>query len=147
MKDSSVPSRNWIQRRFVVLWSLVFHQVQHSPYSYCEFIDQFVYPVSCLLMKSPPPRISYEMQKILQLSKSYKLGDWYLYQDHTVIRIYGCELCPYRLPRYVQMRLFALQYYMQLMNSNLTHFHSTKNKARLKFKDYLGPFIMNKKEG
>jgi len=135
------------ERRSVVLWSSVFHQVQHSPYSYCEFIDQFVYPVSCLLMKAPPPRISYEMQKILQLSKSYKLGDWYLYQDHTVIRIYGCELCPYRLPRYVPMRLFALEYYRQIINSDLTHFYSTKKKARLKFRDRLGPFIMNRKEG
>ena len=36
------------ERRSVVLWSVVFHQVQHSPYSYCEFIDQFVYPFSCL---------------------------------------------------------------------------------------------------
>jgi len=27
------------ERRFVVLWSSIFHQVQHSPYSYCEFID------------------------------------------------------------------------------------------------------------
>ena len=98
-------------------------------------------------MVAPPPRISYKMQKILQLSKSYKLGNWYLYQDHTVIRIYGCELCPYRLPRYVPMRLFALEYYKQLINLDVTHFHSTKKKARLKFKDHLGPFIMNKKEG
>ena len=27
------------ERRSVVFWSSVFHQVQHSPYSYCEFID------------------------------------------------------------------------------------------------------------
>jgi len=45
------------------------------------------------------------------------------------------------------MRLFALEYYRQLINSDLTHFHSAKKKARLKFKDHLGPFIMNKKEG
>ena len=64
------------ERRYVVFWSSVFHQDQHSPYSYCEFIDQFVYPVSCLLMKAPSPRITYEMQKLLQLSKSYKVGDW-----------------------------------------------------------------------
>jgi len=45
------------------------------------------------------------------------------------------------------MRLFALEYYKQLINLDVTHFHSTKKKARLKFKDHLGPFIMNKKEG
>ena len=49
------------ERRSVIFWSSVFHQVQDSPYSYCEFIDQFVYPVSCLLKRTPPPRISYDM--------------------------------------------------------------------------------------
>jgi len=135
------------ERRSVVFWSFVFHQVQHSPYSYYDFIDQFVYPVSCLLMKAPPTRVTYEMHKLLQLSKSYNVGDWYLYQNHTMIRIYGCELCPYMLPRYVPMRLFSLEYYRQLINSDLNHFHSTKKKAQLKFKDHLGPFIMNKKVG
>ena len=45
------------------------------------------------------------------------------------------------------MRLFALDYYRQLIHSDLTHFHSSKKKAHLKFKHHLGPFIMNKKEG
>jgi len=89
------------ERRSVIFWTSVYHRVDRSPYSYCEFIDQFVYPVSCLLMNSPPPRISCDMQKVLQLSKNYKIRDWYLYEDHTVIRIYGCELCPFRLPKYV----------------------------------------------
>jgi len=45
------------------------------------------------------------------------------------------------------MRLFALEYYRKFINSDLTHFHSAKKKAQLKFKDQLGPFVMNKKEG
>ena len=130
----------------MVFWSAVFHQVQDSPYSYSEFIDQFVYPVSCLLMKVPPPRITYEMQKILQLSKNYKLGDWYLYQDHTVIRVYGCELDPYRMPRYVLMRLFALEYFRQFGNADLVHFHSENKKVQLKVRNQLCRFLYNKRE-
>src|ERR1700733_8257451 len=45
------------------------------------------------------------------------------------------------------MRLFSLEYYRQLINSDLTHFHSAKKKANLKFRDHLGPFTMNKKDG
>ena len=135
------------ERRSVIFWTSVFHKVTNSPYTYCEFVDQFVYPVSCLLMKSPPPRISNEIKKALQLSRKYKIGDWYLYENHIVIRVYGCELCPYKLPKYVPMRLFALEYYRQLIQSDLTDFHSSKKKAHLKFKHQLGPFIMNKKEG
>jgi len=95
-------------RRSLVFWSSLFHHVAYSPYSYCEFIDLFIHPAMSLLLSTPPPILTDEMQKILQLSKSYSIGDWYFYQDHTVIRIYGCELAPYRLPKYVPMRLFAL---------------------------------------
>jgi len=98
-------------RRSMVFWSSLFHHVAYSPYSYCEFIDLFIYLAMSLLLSSPPPRLTDEMQKILQLSKNYSIGDWYFYQDHTVIRIYGCELAPYRLPKYVPMRLFALEYF------------------------------------
>ena len=134
------------ERRSVIFWTSIFHEVHNSPYSYCEFIYLFVYPISSLLRRTPA-RLSYDMQKILQLSKNYKIGDWYFYESHTVIRMYGSELCPYRLPRYVPLRLFALEYYRQLISLDLTHFHSTKKKAQLKFKDQLGPFLMNKKRG
>ena len=99
------------EKRSVIFLISVFHEICNSPYSYCEFIDMFVYPVSSLLKTAPPPRLSYDMQKLLQFSKSYKIGDWYFYQNHTVIKIYGCELCPYRLPKYVPMRLFTLEYF------------------------------------
>jgi len=133
-------------QRSVVFWSSIFHSVTFSPYNYCEFIDLFIHPVMSLLLSSPPPRLTDEMQKILQLSKVYNIGDWYFYQNHTVIRIYGCELAPYRLPRYVPMRLFALEYFKQFGNADMLHFHSKGKKAQLKIKNQLGPFIYNKRE-
>jgi len=93
----------------VVYWSSIFHYGSHSPYTYCEFIDLFIHPAMSLLLSSPPPRLTDEMQRILQLSKVYSIGDWYFYQNHTVIRIYGCELAPYRFPRYVPMRVIFLR--------------------------------------
>lgn len=60
--------------------------------------------------------------------------------------MYGCELCPYKLPQYVPMSLFALEYFRQSLNADLTHFHSAKKKAQLRIKSQLGPFIINKKE-
>ena len=53
------------ERRFVIFWTSLFHLVHNSPYTYCEFIDIFIYPVSSLLMRSPSPRLSGDMQKIL----------------------------------------------------------------------------------
>ena len=117
-----------------------------SPYSYSEFIDQFVHPATTLLTGVSPPRLSNEIRKTLQLSKSYKVGDWYLYQNHTVIRIYGCELRPFKLPKYVPMRIFALEYFRQMNNSDVIHFCNVKKKAQLRIKSQLGPFICNSRE-
>jgi hypothetical protein len=50
-----------------------------------------------MLSGRPEPRINEEIQRILHLSDLAKTGDWYLYQNHTEIRVYGCELAPYKL--------------------------------------------------
>jgi len=99
-----------------------------------------------MLLGNPSPRISVDIKRVLQLSKQYKVRDWYLYQNHTEIRIYGCELPPYKLPKYLPMRLFSLEYYRKMINSDEIHFMKTKKKAKLRIKDHLGPFICKKKE-
>jgi len=124
----------------------VFHNVSKFPYTYCEFIDWFIHPSSTLLIGAPPPRLFGDINNSLQLSENYRIGDWYLYQNHTEIKIYGCELCPYKLPKYVPIRLFSLEYLRQLINVDLTHFCNVKKKARLRTRNQLGPFIINKRE-
>jgi len=71
----------------------------------------FIHLATSLLITNPPTRLSAEMQKILHLSKDYSIGDWYFYQNHTEIQIYGSELCPYKLLKYVPMILFSLEYF------------------------------------
>jgi len=74
------------------------------------------------------------------------VGDWYIYQNHTEIRIYGCHLAPYKLPKYLPMRLFALEYYRKIMDSDEIDFVSTKKRSQFKVKNHLGPFICNSRE-
>jgi len=69
-----------------------------------------------------------------------------LYQNHTQIRIYGCGLAPYKLPRYLPMRLFSLEYYKKIINSYEVHFVEPKKKAQLKIRGQLSPFICNNRE-
>jgi len=95
--------------RYVVFWTSLIH-LNDSQYSYTDFIDLFVYPVATMLLGSPPPRISVDIKRILQLSKQYRVGDWYLYQN-TEIRIYGCELAPDTVPRYLLQGLVSIQNY------------------------------------
>jgi hypothetical protein len=54
-----------------------------------------------------------------------------LYQNHSEIRVYGCELANYKLPRYVPVRIFSLEYIRQIMNSDDIHFVSIKKKQQL----------------
>jgi hypothetical protein len=61
-----------------------------------------------MLGSRPEPRINLELQRILHLSDNAKTGDWFLYQNHTEIRVFGCELAPYKLPKYVPVRIFSL---------------------------------------
>jgi hypothetical protein len=47
-----------------------------------------------MLSEWKEPRINEDIQLILHLSDLAKTGDWYLYLDHTKIRVYKCELAP-----------------------------------------------------
>jgi hypothetical protein len=38
-----------------------------------------------------PPRIFPECKRLLQLSPDKKVGDWYLFENHTNIRVYGVK--------------------------------------------------------
>lgn len=129
-------------RRSMILQTPLFHK-HDSPYSYTDFIYLFVYPIVTMLLGSPPPRIISDIRRILQLPRQHKVGDWYLYQNHIEIRIYGCDLGPHKLSKCLSMRLFSLQYYKHIINSYEVHFVKAKNKARLKIKDQLGPFVCN----
>jgi len=115
--------------RSIIFWISLFYRSFDSPYSDIDFTNQFVHPVTTMLIGNPLPRISADIERVLQLSKQYKVGDWYLYQNHTEIRIYGCEIPPYKLPRYLPIRLFALEYYRKMINFDEIHFVKTKKKA------------------
>lgn len=89
------------------------------------------------------PRISSEIKKFLHLSKHDKVGDWYLYQNYTEIQIYGCEIPPYRLPIFVSIRIFTLEYIRHMLNMDELHFVSNKKKTYFKLKAHVGPYIVN----
>jgi hypothetical protein len=112
-------------------------------YDFTAFIDQFYHPVVSMLSGVPEPRVNEEVRRVLHLSESTKTGDWYLYQNHSEIRVYGCELAPYKLPRYMPVRVFALEYIRQIMNSDDIHFVPFKKKQQLRLKGKIGSFICN----
>jgi len=92
------------------------------------------------------PRISQEINRELQLAKKSKVGDWYLYQNHTEIRVYGYQLAPYKLPKYLLMRIYALEYFRKIINLDEVNFLSARKKTQFNMKNQLGPFICLNRE-
>ena len=80
---------------------------------------------------------------ILHLLDLTKIGDWYLYQDHIEIKVYVCKLAPYKLPKYLPMRIFSLEYIRKMINLDEIHFVSLKKKKQLRIKGKIGSFICN----
>jgi hypothetical protein len=50
---------------------------------------------------------------------------------------------PYKLPKYVPVRIFSLEYIRQIMNSYDIHFVSLKKKQQLRINGKIGSFICN----
>jgi hypothetical protein len=77
----------------VTLWTSLLRR-NSTEFSFKQFIELFYHPVVSILNGRPEPRISEQIQRFLHLSNLAKTGDWFLYQNHTEIRVYGCELAP-----------------------------------------------------
>jgi hypothetical protein len=118
------------------------NSIEHN---FKDFIDQFFHPVVFMLNNNKEPRSNEEIQRALHLSDQANTWDWYLYQNHTEIRVYGCELPRYRLPKFLPVRIFALEYIRKMMNSDDIHFVATNKMQQLRIKTQIGTFIYNNK--
>ena len=112
----------------VIFWTSLIRK-ESTEFTFEEFKDNFFHPLINMLTNIEKPRISDEMKKILQLSEHTRTGDWYLYEKHTEIRVFGSNLLPYKIPKYVPMRIFALEYIRKILDSDSINFLATKNKT------------------
>lgn len=46
-------------------------------------------------METQPLRTFLECKNLLQLSSDTKVGDWFLFENHRIIRVYGSMLDPF----------------------------------------------------
>jgi len=83
---------------------------EQQEFSYKQFIEDFFHPSMNILISAIQPKINEEVKRILHLTDQAKTRDWYLYQNYIEISVYGCELAPYKLFKYLPVRIFALEY-------------------------------------
>jgi hypothetical protein len=66
-------------------------------YDICNF---FMIPLHLLLKNLPAPRFSQEAMNAIK-----EIGDWFIDDEFSYIRIFGCEGPPHLFPRYVPDRI------------------------------------------
>ena len=57
--------------------------------NYCEFLNILMVEIYGLFFQERMPRVFLEMKKILLVSPNKRVGDWFLTEFETIIRLYG----------------------------------------------------------
>ena len=91
------------------------------------------------------PQVLEEMKSMMQSSPEDRVGDWFLYRDFTILRIYGFTGEPYRLPAFLNPSIFALEYMRQRVRAEEEHFGAFKKSSNIKFPLKVGSFIFKNK--
>ena len=100
---------------------------------YYKFMNHLMAEVCDLFFQERPPKVFPEMRKILQLSHSKMIGDWFLTEFGTIIRLYGFVHQPYILPTFLTARVFSLELIRQILTVEEEHFLNYKKSSNLIF--------------
>ena len=76
--------------------------------NYCELLNLLMVEIHGLFFQEIFPRVFPEMKQMLQLSPNKRIGDWFLTEFETIIRLYGFVHQPYILPSFLTARIFSL---------------------------------------
>ena len=68
------------------------------------------------------PQVLEEMKCMMQSSPDDRVGDWFLYKESTVLRVYRFTGEPYKLNAFLTPRAFALHFMRQILHSEEEHF-------------------------
>ena len=94
-----------------------------------------------LIFDSTMPRIGVDLKSLLH-GPVESVGDWFCFADYTLIRVYGFEGEPFRLPKFTNRRLFSLEFLRQRLISENDNFIKHKKASSLKFVFILEPFVV-----
>ena len=83
-----------------------------------------------------------ELQDSLDPIVEQQVGDWILYKDFIVIRIYGAEKKPYKLPKFLTPIIFGLEILRQRFDLDYVHFTSRNQAGTFKLPMTVGPFTV-----
>ena len=109
------------------------------------FINTIMAKMYKLLFDDVLPRVLEEMKLMLESSSEDRIGDWFLYKDFTILRVYGFTGEPYKLPVFLTPRIFALEFIRKRLCAEEENFGAFKKSSNIKFPFKVGPFIFKNK--
>ena len=65
-----------------------------------------------------------------------------MFENHTILRVYGVEEEPYLLPTFLTPRIYAIEYFKQRFILDHKHFASNNKSITFKLPQKIGPFMV-----
>ena len=103
-----------------------------------NFINKIMARAYSILFNFIPPRISSKLKTTLQLRPDTRIGDWYMFENHTILRIYGFEKKKYLFPTLLTPRIYALEFIRQKLVVDIDNFAKHNNPTTLKLPYIIG---------
>ena len=94
-----------------------------------------------LIFDQELPRVIDIMKINLQIGSEI-IGDWFLYDEYTEIRLYGFTGNPFLLPAFLTNRIFSLEFARQIIHIEKEHFLNVKKGWNISFHYTIGPFVI-----
>ena len=94
-----------------------------------------------LIFGSFMPRIGEDL-KLLHHNPVETVGDWFCFENYTLIRVYGLEGEPFRIPKFTSRRLFSLESLRKRLVAENDNFVKHKKASSMKFVFTLEPFVV-----
>lgn len=109
---------------------------------FSQFSNDLSSQVYLFIFEANYPRVPQQFQSYLHPQTKNQIGDWFLYPEYIVIRVYGSEDQPYRLPSFLTLRIFSLEVLRLRLQSDELHFSRKKQTSTFKVLITIRPFIV-----
>jgi len=114
---------------------------RNATMSFFTFASSVIPALYKLIFGSTMPRIGGDL-KLLLHGLVESVGDWFCFEDYTLIKVYGFEGEPFKLPKFTSRRLFALEFLRKRLIAEIDNFVKHKKASSLKFVFTLEPFVV-----
>ena len=119
--------------------------LRNQTQGFSKFVNEFASQVYLFIYEANYPRISQQLQNCLHPPTEDHIGDWFMFKDYTIIRVYGLEEKPYIFPVFLTPWIFALEVLRQRLHSDELHFSSKKQTSTFKVPITIGTFTVRNK--